>query len=104
MSATSVILFIYQITVHGNWLSFQNAPKDKILIYDIKDGWEPLCKFLGIEVPDKPFPHENKGGEVIKLFLKTNPVMQRIFTETIISVCFLLLSGVLLSIFAYKLL
>lgn len=28
-----------------------------------KPGWEPLCNFLGLEIPhDIPFPHENKGG------------------------------------------
>ncbi|HYK85498.1 MAG TPA: sulfotransferase, partial [Ktedonobacteraceae bacterium] len=26
----------------------------------VKEGWEPLCAFLGVEVPkDKPFPHLN---------------------------------------------
>ena len=34
---------------------------DRLLVYEVgKDGWEPLCKFLGVPVPkDKPFPHLN---------------------------------------------
>jgi hypothetical protein len=29
-------------------------------VYDVKEGWEPLCEFLGVEVPEgKPFPHLN---------------------------------------------
>ncbi|MFI9808920.1 sulfotransferase family protein [Streptomyces sp. NPDC052301] len=32
---------------------------DKVLVYDVKQGWEPLCAFLGVEVPDEPFPHAN---------------------------------------------
>jgi hypothetical protein len=38
----------------------KTVPKDKLLIMDIKDGWEPLCKFLGKPVPDKPFPRGNE--------------------------------------------
>lgn len=38
------------------------VPKDKLLDYQLKDGWEPLCKFLGREVPDVPFPHVNDAA------------------------------------------
>ena len=38
----------------------QRVPADKLLVYNVKEGWEPLCAFLGVEVPkDKPFPHLN---------------------------------------------
>lgn len=38
----------------------QQVPQEKLLIYDVKEGWEPLCTFLGVEVsPEKPFPHLN---------------------------------------------
>ena len=36
------------------------VPKDRLLVYEIKDGWEPLCNFLELPVPDKPFFHKNK--------------------------------------------
>lgn len=32
---------------------------DKLLVYRGKEGWEPLCKFLGVDIPDKPFPKAN---------------------------------------------
>lgn len=32
------------------------APKHQFLEYDVKEGWEPLCEFLGKEVPEKSFP------------------------------------------------
>ncbi|XP_032239276.1 uncharacterized protein LOC116619069 [Nematostella vectensis] len=39
-------------------------PADQLLIFNCKEGWEPLCAFLGIkEVPKIPFPHENVGSE-----------------------------------------
>ena len=28
------------------------------LSYDVKEGWEPLCEFLDITVPDEPFPRD----------------------------------------------
>ncbi|KAK7413485.1 hypothetical protein QQX98_007633 [Neonectria punicea] len=35
------------------------TPPERLLEYDLKDGWEPLCKFLGKPVPDVPFPRIN---------------------------------------------
>ena len=40
------------------------VPKEDLLIWNLKDGWEPLCNFLGKEIPDGPIPHENKTGDV----------------------------------------
>lgn len=34
-------------------------PPEKLLVYQVKDGWEPLCAFLGVPVPDVPFPRLN---------------------------------------------
>ena len=35
----------------------------------MKQGWGPLCEFLGVEEPDKPFPRLNDAGEVQRLIL-----------------------------------
>ncbi len=35
-------------------------PADKLLIFEVKDGWEPLCEFLNVPVPNEPFPSSNK--------------------------------------------
>ncbi|MHB8596876.1 MAG: sulfotransferase family protein [Ktedonobacteraceae bacterium] len=38
----------------------QHVPPEKLLVYDVKEGWEPLCAFLGAEVPkDTSFPRLN---------------------------------------------
>ncbi|MER3373130.1 MAG: sulfotransferase [Allomuricauda sp.] len=37
-----------------------HVPNDKLLVYDVLDGWAPLCKFLGVEEPAEPLPHLNK--------------------------------------------
>jgi len=34
-----------------------NVPKDQLLVFNVKQGWEPLCEFLGHEVPPGSFPH-----------------------------------------------
>ena len=36
------------------------VPKDRLLVYEIKDGWKPLCNFLDMPIPDIPFFHKNK--------------------------------------------
>jgi len=37
-------------------------PQEKLLIYQVQQGWEPLCAFLNKPVPNDPFPHENTSG------------------------------------------
>ena len=32
---------------------------DRLLVYRVTEGWEPLCAFLDLPVPDAPFPHSN---------------------------------------------
>ncbi len=42
----------------------QTVPPDKLLVYEVKEGWGPLCSFLGVPVPEgKPFPHLNDAEE-----------------------------------------
>ncbi|CAK8693106.1 unnamed protein product [Clavelina lepadiformis] len=70
----------------------QQAPKDKLLLYNVKDGWEPLCAFLGKQVPDKPFPHENVGAVIIAKLMATHPANQRMKKE--LKIAFSALLGV----------
>ena len=39
------------------------VPKEDLLIWNLKDGWEPLCSFLGKEIQEGPIPHDNKTGD-----------------------------------------
>ncbi|MCB1500969.1 MAG: sulfotransferase family protein [Bauldia sp.] len=34
-------------------------PKERLLVYEAGSGWEPICGFLGVPVPETPFPREN---------------------------------------------
>ncbi|MFC4308514.1 sulfotransferase family protein [Steroidobacter flavus] len=29
---------------------------DRLLVFDVRQGWGPLCEFLGVTVPETPFP------------------------------------------------
>lgn len=40
------------------------VPEEDLLIWNVKEGWEPLCKFLGKPIPEESFPHDNKTGDM----------------------------------------
>ena len=35
----------------------------QLLVFEVKEGWGPLCKFLDAEIPDEPFPRSNNREE-----------------------------------------
>jgi hypothetical protein len=38
-------------------------PPEQLLVFDVKQGWEPLCAFLGVPMPaGEPFPHVNDAA------------------------------------------
>jgi hypothetical protein len=42
-------------------------PPDRLLVFDVREGWEPLCRFLGKPVPATPFPRTNTKEEFFRL-------------------------------------
>lgn len=42
-------------------------PADRLLVFNVKEGWEPLCQFLDVDVPDSAFPRVNSRDETRKL-------------------------------------
>ncbi len=36
-----------------------SVPADRLLVWNPKDGWEPLCELLGLDVPSEPMPNVN---------------------------------------------
>lgn len=45
----------------------QDVPADKLLVFEVKDGWGPLCEFLGQPIPDGDFPHVNDTASFRKM-------------------------------------
>lgn len=40
---------------------------DRLLVFDVRQGWEPLCEFLGRPAPSSPFPRTNSKEEFFEL-------------------------------------
>jgi hypothetical protein len=43
----------------------RTVPADRLLDYRVQEGWEPLCRFLDVKVPDEPFPRVNLGDNLL---------------------------------------
>lgn len=42
-------------------------PPERLLVFTVDQGWAPLCAFLGVPVPDTPFPNVNDRAQVKKI-------------------------------------
>jgi hypothetical protein len=42
-----------------NQTVIDTVPEERLLVWHPKDGWEPLCEFLEVDVPDGPVPNVN---------------------------------------------
>jgi hypothetical protein len=40
----------------------EEIPAERLLVFDVREGWEPLCDFLGVTPPAEPFPHFNESA------------------------------------------
>ncbi len=40
-------------------------PADRLLVFEASEGWEPLCEFLGKEVPGEDYPRVNTRDEFL---------------------------------------
>jgi hypothetical protein len=51
----------HAIGVYEQWIVDvrRTVPADRLLVFDVADGWGPLCDFLGVPVPHRPFPRVN---------------------------------------------
>jgi len=43
------------------------VPPDRLLIFKADQGWGPLCEFLGVPVPEGPFPNVNDRAQIKKV-------------------------------------
>ena len=42
-------------------------PAERLLVYEVSEGWDPLCRFLGLPVPAIPFPKTNTSEDFAKM-------------------------------------
>ena len=41
----------------------RTIPPHRLLVYEVSQGWKPLCEFLEVRIPDEPFPKVNTTDE-----------------------------------------
>ena len=49
---------IEQANAHNEAVK-RTVPPERLLVWEVTDGWEPLCEFLEVDVPAEPLPHVN---------------------------------------------
>jgi len=57
------------IKFYNDWVEEvkRTVPEDRLLIFSVKEGWEPLCKFLEFPIPEQPFPRTNDSNFIQNL-------------------------------------
>jgi len=63
-----------------NWIEEvkKNVPEEKLLIFDVRQGWQPLCQFLDVPVPETDFPNTNDSKMMKKRF-RQRKIMAYVF-------------------------
>ena len=73
------------------WVEFvrKTVPRDRLLEFDVKQGWGPLCEFLGKPVHSTSFPHIN-DRVVVDVIIKVFQAVTWIWPLVLASPFFLL--------------
>lgn len=60
----------HAIAVYEAWTQdvVDSVPADRLLVFEVAEGWEPLCRFLDRPVPDVPFPRVNDKAALLRRF------------------------------------
>jgi Sulfotransferase domain len=53
------------------------APQ-RLLVFEADQGWDPLCRFLGVTAPSEPFPHLNDTASIQARMKEMRPVGTRL--------------------------
>jgi Sulfotransferase domain len=61
------------------------VPADRVLVYSVKQGWEPLCAFLKVPVPDTPFPRLNDRAKMQALLRKEHRMVRLLPTAAMLA-------------------
>ena len=57
----SLCKYFLIVRFFNEWVEQVKAeiPAERLLVFEVKQGWGPLCEFLGVPVPEEPFPNVN---------------------------------------------
>ena len=68
----------FMINLYNEWVEEvkRTVPAEKLLVFESKEGWEPLCAFLDVPVPATNYPHGNDSEQFRKRIKVTNIVSE----------------------------
>ncbi|KAI1192461.1 hypothetical protein F5X97DRAFT_317303 [Nemania serpens] len=71
-----------------NWNQYvkDTVPPKKLLVMQLQEGWEPLCKFIGVPVPDGPLPRANDTEAILQLSSHVTRRIIQIWTTGLITI------------------
>ena len=69
-----------QMYTDWNKRVIETVPSEKLLIFNVKEGWKPLFDFLRVPIPDKAFPRVNS---TIEWKIKVSENMKRHIKNTL---------------------
>ena len=76
----------------------QTMSEDVMLVHRSADGWPSLCQYLDKDIPDLPYPHQNKNARLFDEDLMKSPLMSKIVKEMLFFwACFAILGAVAIS-------
>jgi hypothetical protein len=55
--------FMVELFQRHNCEVERTIPRERLLVCNVAQGWGPLCDFLGVPIPDKPFPRTNSRAD-----------------------------------------
>ena len=59
----------------------KTVPPEKLLVYSVTQGWEPLCAFLNVPIPKEPFPFLNKRVELAETLHQIRKKRQTLYKQ-----------------------
>lgn len=63
------------------------VPRERLLVFEVDEGWGPLCEFLGVERPGGKFPHVNDSEAYVRGFRRArNRVVGRVVGKGLVVV------------------
>jgi len=79
------------------------VPAENLLVWNVKDGWGPLCTFLEKPIPEIPVPRENQSGDTQwgDDYLNSTDLFKTGFCYLILStlLILILISGIICAIY-----
>jgi len=72
----------------------KEVPSDRLLIYSADQGWEPLCRFLDVPIPETDFPNVNDREELRKTYSKVTMVAYFLVAANVLFVAGLIYAGI----------